>query len=85
MVGLNWLAVIHQSGMNGILADEMVSYGMDFVSRFSILKFEIFKLFTGSRKNDSDNCLSGLPERDKATRKYSLNCSSFINARQLGQ
>ena len=51
---LNWLIGLNESGINGILADEMVSA----IFLFFII---IFVFCVGTRQDDLNDCFLGIP------------------------
>ena len=76
--GLNWMASLHHNGINGILADEMVSSGLS-----SKHHMNAHITHTGFGKDTADYCLPWLPQVSPRDSWTSSHRRSEIDARQL--
>lgn len=67
LAGLNWLIRLYENGINGILADEMVTFLLVSLKQFDIpdiptscLLSSHTNYFAGSWKNSTNHFLAGL-------------------------
>lgn len=72
--GLNWMISLHHNGINGILADEMVSRNLLELDRTDA------HIDLGSRQDASNNLVLGILEVSPGNSGSSPHCRAEINA-----